>query len=371
MDFSISEEQQMLLDTTRRFIASEYDFARRAKILASAQGWSRDVWLALGALGVLAVDIDEADGGIGAGPIGVMLVGQAVGEGLLLEPFLASAVVATQLISRLGSAAQKQRWLPALASGQLIAVLADEEVEGGGAAIEARAERQQGGWVLRGRKAAVHGASAAGLLLVTARDDEGALALFAVAADADGVRRTAFRTVDGQSAADVDFDAVVVAADARLEGGDVAGRLRDAIDRGIAALCAEALGTLDRILRATIEYSRARTQFGVAIGSFQALQHRMADMLMQVDQARSMTYVATTRCVELDLRERSLAISGAKALIGQAARFVAQQAVQLHGGMGMTDELDVSHCFKRLLAFELRFGTTDEHLEACRRHLMS
>jgi alkylation response protein AidB-like acyl-CoA dehydrogenase len=366
VDFSFSEEQQMLLDTSRRFIASEYDFARRAKVLDSAEGWSRETWRQLGDLGVLAVDIAEADGGIGAGSVGAMLVAQAVGEGLLLEPFVASAVVAAHVATRLGAPGQRARLLHGIASGEQVVLLAHAEGEDPFAADGAtRAEKSQAGWTLRGRKAMVAHAPAADVLLVPARLADGALAMFAVPAHADGVRQTAFRAVDGQCAADIDFDGAEVGADARLDG-DVANVLRDALDRGLAAACAEAVGTLDRVLKATIEYSRTRVQFGVPIGSFQALQHRMADMYMQVEQARSMAYLATSCCADADLASRRIALSRAKVLIGQVARFVGQQAVQLHGGMGMTDELDVSHCFKRLLAFELRNGTTDEHFEVCR-----
>ena len=370
MDFSYSDEQQMLLDTTQRFLASEYTFEHRQRLLESDEGWSREVWKQLAELGLLAVDIPENDGGIGAGPVGVMLVAQAIGHGLLLEPFLSSAIVAVQAIARTGSDAQRARWLPALASGECIAVLAHDE-NGTGlelSAIGTRATRSDAGWTLDGKKSVVFHAPMADLYLVSARVKDGSLGLFAVPADADGVHRKDLRRVDGKREAALVFDAVRVGEDARL-GGDAGEVLAAVLDHGIAALCAEAFGVLDRILKATIEYSRSRKQFGVPIGSFQALQHRMADMLIQFEQARSMMLLATTRCVEADAGARRAAVSGAKALVGQAARFIGQHAVQLHGGMGMTDELDVSHCFKRLLAFELRFGTTDEHLQACRLRL--
>lgn len=372
MDFSINDEQQMLLDTTQRFLSLEYTFDRRHKLLETEQGWSRELWKQLAELGLLAVDIPEADGGIGAGPVGVMLVSQAVGHSLLLEPFLSSAIVATQAIVRLGSDAQRAHWLPALASGDSIAVLAHDEARAGidPSKVTTRASRSDAGWTLSGRKNVVYHAPMADLYLVSARVDDGSLGLFAVAADAPGISRHDLRTVDGQRAADLSFDNVLLEADARL-GKDVSEPLASVIDCATAALCAEAFGVLDRILKATIEYSRSRKQFGMPIGSFQALQHRMADMLIHFEQARSMMYLATERCSDTDAVARSTAISGAKALIGQAARFVGQQAVQLHGGMGMTDELDVSHCFKRLLAFELRMGTTDEHLERYRRHLQN
>ncbi len=370
MDFSFNDEQQMLLDTTQRFLASEYTFEHRHKLLESAQGWSPELWKQLADLGLLAVDIPEADGGIGAGAVGVMLVAQAAGHGLLLEPFLSSAIVATQAIVRLGSDAQRAQWLPQLASGDLIAVLAHDEANAGIdlSKITTRASRSDAGWTLSGHKSVVYHAPMAGLYLVSARVDDGSLGLFAVAADCGGITRQNLRTVDGQRAADLGFDNVVLEADARL-GKDVGDALAAIIDCATAALCADAFGVLDRILKATIEYSRSRKQFGMPIGSFQALQHRMADMLIHFEQARSMMYLATERCSDSNAAARGAAISGAKALIGQAARFVGQQAVQLHGGMGMTDELDVSHCFKRLLAFELRMGTTDEHLERYRIHL--
>lgn len=372
MDFSINDEQQMLLDTTQRFLASEYGFEQRHKLLESDSGWSPEVWSQLAELGLLAVDITETDGGIGAGPVGVMLVSQAIGHGLVLEPFLSSAVVATQAITQIGSDAQRAQWLPALASGESIAVLAHDEDNAGldFNRIKTRATRSDAGWTVSGRKSVVYHAPMANLILVSARVDDGSLGLFAVSADADGMTCHALRTVDGQRAADLEFDNVLLETDARL-GQDVSESLAAVIDAGIAALCAEAFGVLDRILKATIEYSRSRKQFGMPIGSFQALQHRMADMLIQFEQARSMMQLATARCRDADAPSRRAAISGAKVLIGQAARFIGQQAVQLHGGMGMTDELDVSHCFKRLLAFELRMGTTDEHLAICRTNLQA
>ncbi|MGB0134208.1 acyl-CoA dehydrogenase family protein [Dokdonella sp.] len=363
MDFSFNDEQQMLLDTTQRFLASEYSFERRQMLLESDEGWSREIWMQLGELGLIAVDIPEADGGIGAGPVGVMLVSQAVGQGLLLEPFLSSAIVATQAIVQCGSDTQRARWLPGMATGECISVLAHDEAGAGldVSRIQTRATGSDTGWTLSGTKSVVYHAPMANWYLISARLDDGSLGLFAVAAKTAGISVREMRTVDGQRAADIALDNVVLESDARL-GGDVSDALALVIDRGTAALCAEAFGVLDRILKATIEYSRSRKQFGMPIGSFQALQHRMADMLIQFEQARSMMYLATESCAGADAAMRRKSISGAKALIGQAARFVGQQAVQLHGGMGMTDELDISHCFKRLLAFELRFGTTDEHL---------
>ncbi|RZA33267.1 MAG: acyl-CoA dehydrogenase [Lysobacteraceae bacterium] len=364
MDFAYSEEQQMLLDTTRRYVAERYGFEHRRQVLGSATGWSREAWTQLGELGLLAINIPEENGGIGAGPAGTLLVGNAIGEGLLLEPFLSSAVVATHAIVALASPAQRELWLPGLASGETIAVLAHEEPGMSfldPQALRTRAVRSGEGWLLEGDKSLTYHAPAADLLLVSACVD-GESGLFAVPARAPGVELAPCITVDGQVAADIRLHRVRLDDEARL-GGDAAAGVEAALDHGLAALCAEAFGAMDRILAATIEYSRSRVQFGAPIGSFQALQHRMAEMLMHLEQARSMAYLATSQCLNPDVVARHASLSAAKALMGQAARYIGQQAVQLHGGMGMTDELDVSHYFKRLLAFELRYGSTAEHLE--------
>lgn len=370
MDFAFSEEQQMLLDTTRRFVAERYPFDFRNRVRDSEAGWSREIWMRLADLGLLALNLPESDGGIGAGPVGTMLVGNVVGEGLMLEPFWSSAVVATQALVELGSAQQREKWLPQMASGESIAVLAHDEVSARANTmdVQTRAVRDGDGWKIDGRKATVYHAPAADLLLVTARIDDGELGLFAVPATTPGLQLQRCTTVDEQCAADVILESVRVDADARI-GGEASSALQNVFDQALAALCAEAFGAMDRILKATIEYSRTRVQFGAPIGSFQALQHRMAEMLMHLEQARSMSYLATSACTDPDLPARRAALAAAKVVMGQAARYIGQQAVQLHGGMGMTDELDVSHYFKRLLAFELRCGTTDRHLESYRKQL--
>lgn len=362
MDFSFTEEQQMLQESTRRYLESGYTLEHRAKAIAGDDGWSTDTWSGLAELGLLALDIDEADGGIGAGPVGTMLVAQATGGRLLVEPFLSSAVVATRVISLLAAGARRSQMLDALAAGEAIAVLAHEEDGGWFDARATTAAAEGDGWRLSGRKARIYHAPMARWLLVTARTADG-LGVFVVDPGTDGVRLRPMRTTDGQRAADIELD-LVLPQDARLGEGDASAALDEVLDRGIAALCADALGVLDRTLAATVGYARERKQFGVPIGSFQALQHRMADMYMQVEQARSMIYLATSACLQDDPAARRKAVSGAKVIVGQAARRVGQEAVQLHGGMGMTDELDVSHCFRRLLTFELRLGTTDEHLHA-------
>jgi alkylation response protein AidB-like acyl-CoA dehydrogenase len=367
MDFAFTEEQMMLLDTTRRFIEREYDFETRRRIAAAEPGISASAWKTLAELGLLALLIPEDDGGLGGGPVETLLVMTALGEGLVVEPYLPSAVLATSAIARLGNDAQRAEWLAPMGSGELIAALAHDEPASGDdpLVLDTRAARVGSGYLLSGRKAVVYGAPHAGLLLVSARLDGEGLALFAVRRDTPGLRLSVYPTFDGHRAADVHLDDVHVPATARLgaEGADVAAALAAVLDLGLAALCAEATGVIDRALATTIEYARTRKQFGQPIGKFQALQHRMADMQIHREQALSMAYLAAVRAADADAHRRATALSAAKVVIGEACRFVGQQAVQIHGGMGVTDELGVSHQFKRLFAIEKLFGSTLTHLE--------
>jgi len=370
MHFGLTAEQELLGDTVRRFLAKEYAFEVRGKILRSPEGWSRAVWARLAEMGLLALQVPEEQGGMAPATVETLLTMTALGKALSLEPYLSSAVLATALVRAQGTLAQREALLPALAAGERIAVPAHGEAGARYdlARVATSAARQGGGWRLRGHKAVVLHAPAADLLLVSARTaggpaDEGGLSLFLVPRDAAGVRLLPYRTIDGQCAAEVELDAALP-ADALLgEAGNAFGAIAAAWDVGLAALCAEAVGVLQAALDATIEYTRTRKQFGVPIAKFQALQHRMADMLIHVEQARSMSYLAALRAGEGDPRERRRALSAAKVVVGQACRYVGQQAVQLHGGMGVTDELAVSHCFKRLLAIELSLGDTEHHLE--------
>jgi alkylation response protein AidB-like acyl-CoA dehydrogenase len=377
MDFNFSDEQQMLLDTTRRFVAKDYAFEARRQIKEkSERGFSPNVWQGFADLGLLSLNVPEEEGGLGAGPIETMLVMTAMGEGLVLEPYLASAVIATKTITTLGNSAQRAAMLPTMASGELIAVLAHDEpgTRFDWQAIATRALPVGNGFVLTGHKSVItHGASADMLLIsarVAAPGQNGPLAIFTVPCDAAELRQTSYTMVDGVRASDIWLKQVYVPANALLDAStEVEARIGEILDMGLAAVCAEAIGALDRILATTVEYAKNRKQFGVPIGQFQALQHRMADMVLHIEQARSMTYLAAVRCQESDPVARRRAMSAAKVVIGQACRFVGQQAVQLHGGMGVTDELDVSHYFKRLMAIELQFGSTDHHLELYASHL--
>jgi alkylation response protein AidB-like acyl-CoA dehydrogenase len=369
MDFSLSQEQQLLADSARRYIREQYGFEQRKKILASADGHSRATWKDFADLGLLAVNVPEGDGGLGGGPVETMLLQMAMGEGLVVEPYLSSAVLATRAIALLGSPSQRADWLAKLAAGELIAVPVIEASYAAGSSGPIRATRSSDSWELNGRAPVVYHAPAADLLLVAAITDDGDCepdALFAVPVTTSGVSRTACTTVDGQVAADVGFRAVPAAA--RL-GGDVRVELSKLLDFGLFALCAEALGALDRCLALTVEYTRTRNQFGGPIGRFQVLQHRMVDMLTRIEQARSLVYLAASHCEDGDAGRRESALSAAKVLVSEAARFVGQQAVQLHGGMGVSDEVAVSHYFRRLLAIELRFGSGAAHLDRYARQL--
>lgn len=371
MHFSLTQEQQLLSETVQRFLAKEYGFEVRRRILRSPEGWSREIWMKLAEMGLLGLQIPEAHGGMGPAPVETLLTLAALGRALVLEPYLSSALIGTALLRDLGSPAQREALLPALAAGERIVVPAHGEPDARYdlPRVATTAARGPKGWVLRGKKAVVLHAGAADALLVSARtagevDDPAGISVFLVSRDAPGVRLLAYPTLDGQRAAEVTLSDVSLPADAILgEPGVAFPALDAAFDLGVAGLCAEATGVLQAALDATLEYTKTRKQFGVPIARFQALQHRMADMLIHVEQARSMGYLAAMRADERDPGERRRAISAAKVVVGQACRFVGQQAVQLHGGMGVTDELPVSHYFKRLVAIELSLGDTEHHLE--------
>ena len=373
MNFDFSEEQIALADTVRRFIAKDYSFEKRRAIRDAEPGWSREVWQALAGLGVLALNIDEEHGGLGFGPQETGLVMGAFGAALLLEPYIAGAVIAPALIRRClppkgnpryaerASAVPKghtathnfqEEWLPNIASGETIVVLAHADARND-PVTEINGK-------LSGRKAVVAHGGCADLLLVSARLADGGSGLFAVTPGAEGVALRDYPTLDGQRAADL---VLANAAATRVGAGDTAEAIDAALDIGLAALCAEAVGIMDATIAATTDYLKTRQQFGQPIGRFQALQHRMADMLLHLEQARSMSYLAAMHCTDEDQAARQRILSAAKVTIGQACRFIAQNAVQLHGGMGMTDELMLSHWFKRLTAIEMTFGDTDFHLQ--------
>jgi len=360
MNFNFSEEQQ-LRDTLDRYVRKDYGFEKRRGIIHSDSGWSAEVWAQLADLGVLAVGLPEEHGGLGGGPFDTLLVMEALGRGMVVEPYLATVVLGAGLVARAGSEEQKAEILPAVASGDRRLALAHYE-RGGRydlSRIETSARRDGDSWVLDGHKSVVLHGAAADTLLVSAKTPSG-ISLFLVDAKASGVTRRDTPAQDGHRVAEV----VLKSAPGDLVGAEGAAlpQIELALDHAIAALCAEAVGGMSALIEATVGYLKTRKQFGVPIGSFQALQHRAVEMYLHAEQARSMSYLAADKLGVSDAAERRRAISGAKVLVGNAARYVGQQAVQLHGGIGVTDELAVGHYFKRLTMITLLFGDVDHHL---------
>ena len=379
MDFSFTEEQTLLADSVQRYLDDRYSFeARKQWLKATDDGaaHSPTVWNELAGLGVLALRVPEQDGGLGGGAFETLVVAQALGGRMVVEPFLGSAVVATHAIATLGTPEQRAQWLPAMAEGKAIVV----PVLGGTAAstdAAVTATAMSNGWRLNGTARAVYHAPAAQAFVVAARvaAGEGAAdTLFLVSANNAGIQQTRYATVDSQSAADLVFNQAEVAARARLGDGDGDGDSSAAIaalaDLALFALCAEALGSMEQAVALTVDYTRNRQQFGVPLARFQVLQHRMVDMQTHVEQARSLVYLAASlidtggsEAQAQGSMSRTQAVAAMQVLVLEAARHVSQQAVQLHGGMGVTDEMAISHHFKRLLATGLRCGTAAQHLD--------
>ena len=371
MDFNFTEEQQLLADTVKRFVRDEYTFEKRREILKSPEGWSRDVWRSLADLGLTALNVPEAYGGLNASPVDTMLVMNALGEGLVVEPFLSAAVLTPALVARLGDEKVAAELFAGIASGERIVIVAHQEPRARGElqSVSTRAEKSGDGYVLDGHKAVIAHGGAADELLLTARTsgqpgDSDGVSVFRVDPKAAGVTVKSYGTIDGQRAADIQLTGVKVAASSRVGAeGKAFAAVEAAHEIALSALCAEAVGIMKAINATTLDYTKNRKQFGVPIAKFQVLQHRMADMFLHSEQATSMSYLAAIKCIDPDADERRRSLAAAKVIIGQAGRFVGQQAIQLHGGMGMTDELMVSHHFKRLTAIDLTFGDTDFHTQ--------
>jgi len=372
MDFDLSDEQSMIRDSVARLIQDRYGFEQRGRYRAEEFGFSPAMWSAFAELGLTAVPFAEDDGGFGGGPVETMIVMEAFGRGLVVEPYLASVVMAGGAIRHAGSAAQRAAWVPGLADGstRLAFAFAERTMRYDPAAAAMAATPSGDGYTLTGEKSLVlHGDSADGFVVLArtggATGDRSGLGLFLVPADAPGLSRRGYPTQDGMRAAELIFDGVSVPADNVL--GDPAGALpvvERVIDETIAALCAEAVGSMQRMHELTIAYLKERKQFGVPIGGFQVLQHRGAEMYMALEQARSMMLYATMNASEPDAATRREAISAAKVQIGRSAKFIRESAVQLHGGVGVTMEYEVGHHMKRLAMIDLAFGDADHHLEA-------
>ena len=369
MDFNFTEEQGMIRDSLSRLIREQYDFETRVGVVASESGWRPEMWAQLAELGLFMAPFSEEDGGLGGGPVDAMIVMEEFGKGLVIEPFVPSVVCGGGFLKHGGTAAQKEEHLQAIMGGAKTFAFAYAEPRGryNLADLETTASKDGSGYVLNGQKSVVIGAPWADTLVVTARTsgdrrDEGGISVFIVAKDAKGVTTRDYPTVDGRRASEVYFENVSVGADALIgEADNGLGLIEQVVDEATAAVCAEAAGAMGVAHAMTVEYSRQRKQFGTPIGKFQVLQHRMVDMFMEHEQSISMTYMATLKLGE-DAVTRKKAASAAKARIGQAGRFVGQQAIQIHGGMGMTDELAVGHYFKRLTMIDSEYGNVDHHL---------
>jgi alkylation response protein AidB-like acyl-CoA dehydrogenase len=370
MDFELSEEQRQLSDSVGRYLSDHYDFESRKVITKSDTGASDAVWKQLAEFGVLAIPFSEEAGGFGGGAVDLMSAMQAIGSALVVEPVLAT-VLAGRMIDRAGSASQKDEILQGVAEGTRR--LAFAHVEDGARyrldVVNATAKKSGDGWVLNGLKRVVVGAPQADLLVVSARtsgasSDAKGISLFVVDPKAKGVSMTPYRNMDNQRAADVKLDGVQVRGDAIVgaEGGALP-VIEEAVDFATALQCAEAVGAMQFANDTTLEYLKTRKQFGQPIGAFQALQHRMVEMFVTLEQARSMSYLACSKVDTVtDPVERGRCVSAAKIKIADACRQISQESIQLHGGMGMTEEMKVSHTFRRLTMIAQQFGDADHHL---------
>ncbi|WP_280151292.1 acyl-CoA dehydrogenase family protein [Piscinibacter sp. XHJ-5] len=368
MHFEHTEDRRMLADTLGRFVKEQYGFEARDRIARSGEGYSAQMWRRFADLGVIGALFDEAHGGFGGAGFDIAVVFEALGRGLVVEPFLGSAVLAGGAIAEAGSEAQ-QAWLAEIISGSAVAAFAHGEPDARYelSRVTARAERVDDGWLLDGSKAVVAHGDSADVFVVSARteggvDDESGLSLFLVPAGTAGVSRRGYPLIDGGRAAELTLRKVRVEASALLgQAGAGYATIERVTGAGILALCAEAIGAMDAAKDATLEYLRTRRQFGVPIGSFQALQHRMADLLLEVEQARS-AVINAAAALQADRLTRERALSAAKVTIGRVGTQVAEECIQLHGGIGMTWELPLAHYAKRLVMIDHQLGDEDHHL---------
>ncbi|KAA1015881.1 pimeloyl-CoA dehydrogenase small subunit [Paraburkholderia panacisoli] len=368
MNFQHTEDRRMLADTLNRFVSEQYAFATRDRIASSAQGFSSDLWNRFAELGVIGALFDEADGGLGGGGFDIAVVFESLGRALVVEPFLDTLIVG-RAIALSGNDAQKAT-LGALIDGSRIVALAHGEPDSHYelSRVTMRAQRSGDMWQLNGAKAVVQHGEHASHFLVSARtagadDAQEGITLFLVPRDAKGVGVRGYRKIDGGRAAEVTFDNVTLGDDALLGAAGVGfATLEYAIGCGVLALCAEALGAMDVAKDHTLDYLRTRKQFGVPIGSFQALQHRMADLLLEIEQARS-AVINAAAALGAERRVRERALSAAKYSIGRIGARVAEECIQLHGGIGMTWELPLAHYAKRLVMIDHQLGDEDHHLE--------
>jgi alkylation response protein AidB-like acyl-CoA dehydrogenase len=371
VNFDYTEEQQLLANSIKQFVAKEYTFEARNEIIGSPAGYSERVWSTLAEMGLLGLPFPSTFGGYGGNAIDLMPVMEAIGEGLIVEPYLATVGLGGRTIIRGGTEAQHKALLPPLVEGKLKLAFAHSE-RGGRytlAHITTRAKKSGSGYILDGEKCVVTHAPMADKIIVSARTagadtDAQGISLFLVDRNAPGVTLKTYRTLDNLRTADVRLSGTAVPADAMIgPEGQGLPLLEEVVDYGTALLCAEAAGAIKFANEATLEYLKTRKQFGVPIGSFQALQHRMVDMVISYEQVKSMACLACVKVESADAAERKRIVSAAKIKIADGCRHVSQESVQLHGGMGMTEELKVSHTFRRLTIIAQTFGDADHHLE--------
>ena len=372
MDLTPSDEQRLLRESADRFVSETYTADHRRRTANDPLGFSTKIWKQFADLGWLALPISEAHGGLGAGAIEVGILMEAFGRGLVSEPYLSTVVIGASLVAECGTDAQKQALLPDIADGSLVLAFAHSERQARFDLTDVRttAKKTPDGWRLDGYKTAVLDGHAAGRIIVSARVDDGSgkagkLCLFLVPQGTRGITSRDFPRLGGGRACNLELQDVHLPTDALLgDGGDALPAIEAVVDRAMAALGAEAVGIMQTLLDQTLEYTKIRKQFGRPLSANQVIRHRLADMAMQCDEARSMALRAALMA-DAEPVARSRAASGAKAKIGKCARFVAEQSVQLHGAMGVTEELDIGSYFKRLLAFDTLFGGSAHHY---RRH---
>jgi len=375
MDFDFSDEQRMLKESVGQLITDRYTFEQRKQYMKEPAGYSRALWEQYAEIGLLGLPFDEKHGGVGGGAVETMIVMEAFGRGLTLEPYLATVVMAGGMINLGGSDAQKNALLPRIADGSLLMAYAHSEAQSryNLADVATTAKRDADGWILDGEKSFVAHGNCADKLVVSARisgtrASRDGIALFLVDAKAPGVSRDSYETQDGLRAARIKLAGVKVSSnDALGDPGKALPLIERIADHALTAVAAEAVGAMSAAHEITLDYLRTRKQFGVTIGSFQVLQHRAVDILVSLEQARSMAYYATMMVNDPDPAERSKAVSAATVQIRRSGKFIGQQVVQLHGGIGMTLEYKIGHYFKRLTAMESLLGDTDHHLAAVAR----
>ncbi len=372
MDFDLSEEQRLLKESLDRLIGDRYAFEQRNNYARSPEGWSRELWAQFAELGLLGLPFEERHGGSAGGPVETMIAMEAFGRALVLEPYLATVVLGGGFLRHGGNAEQRADLVPQIADGSLTFAFAHTERQSRYDLhdIETRAVRDGTDWIVDGEKGVVLHGDTADKLIVTARVGGGrcdldGIAAFIVDSKATGVSRRGYPTQDGMRAAEITLSGVRIGPEGVLgEPGKALPLVERVVDEGIAALCAEAVGAMAVMHELTVEYLKTRRQFGREIGSFQILQHRAVDMLIALEQARSMAMLATMTAAEENAAERRNSVAAAKVQIGRSGKFIGQQAIQLHGGIGMTMEYKVGHYFKRVTMIDTMFGDADHHLRA-------